>query len=77
LDGTTSVGRTMEFGFDIKSDILVVPAGTKFTTLALNTEKSGLMKRDFILARSIFRSRQICRAYTCQPAKCYFQQRGG
>ena len=41
LDGTTLIGRTMEFGFDIKSDILVVPAGTKYTTLGLNSERSG------------------------------------
>ncbi|MDG1809314.1 MAG: choloylglycine hydrolase family protein [Pirellulaceae bacterium] len=41
LDGITLIGRTMEFGFDIKSDILVVPAGTKFTTLDGNPEKSG------------------------------------
>ncbi len=41
LDGITLVGRTMEFGFDIKSDVVVVPAGTKFTTLSGNAEKSG------------------------------------
>ncbi len=41
LDGTTLIGRTMEFGFDIKSDILVVPAGTKYTTLGLNSERNG------------------------------------
>ena len=41
LDGSTIVGRTMEFGFDIKSNVLVVPAGTKYTTLGLNPKKSG------------------------------------
>lgn len=41
LDGITLTGRTMEFGFDIKSEVLVVPAGTKYTTLAMNPEKSG------------------------------------
>ena len=40
-DGVTVVGRTMEFGFDIKSDILVVPAGTKYTTLAMNPDETG------------------------------------
>lgn len=28
-DGGVVVGRTMEFGFDVKSDIVVVPAGTE------------------------------------------------
>lgn len=41
LDGVALTGRTLEFGFDIKSEVLVVPAGTKFTTLAMNPEKSG------------------------------------
>ena len=41
LDGVTLTGRTLEFGFDIESEVLVVPAGTKFTTLAMNPEKSG------------------------------------
>ena len=56
LDGVTLPGRTMEFGFDIKSEVLVVPAGTKFTTLAMNPEKSGFTfeaKYGFVGANAI------------------------
>ncbi|WP_296921699.1 linear amide C-N hydrolase [Thiohalocapsa sp.] len=31
-DGGAVVGRTMEFGFDVKSDVVVVPAGTELTS---------------------------------------------
>lgn len=31
-DGGLVIGRTMEFGFDLKSDAMVVPAGTKITS---------------------------------------------
>lgn len=30
-DGAVISGRTMEFGFDVKSDVMVIPAGTKMT----------------------------------------------
>jgi choloylglycine hydrolase len=40
-DGATVPGRTMEFSFDIKSKMLVVPAGTEITTLALNEKMEG------------------------------------
>jgi choloylglycine hydrolase len=30
-DGGVVVGRTMEFGFDVKSNVIVVPSGTKLT----------------------------------------------
>ncbi|WP_157973646.1 linear amide C-N hydrolase [Tropicimonas sp. IMCC34043] len=33
--------RTLEFGFDMDSDVIAVPAGTKITTLALNPDLSG------------------------------------
>ena len=33
-DGGTVYARTMEFGFDVKSDIVVVPAGTEIQTPA-------------------------------------------
>ncbi|PQJ29538.1 choloylglycine hydrolase [Rubritalea profundi] len=41
LDGVVLAARTMEFGFDIKSNILVVPPGTKMTTLGLDPEHEG------------------------------------
>ncbi|MGI9472366.1 MAG: choloylglycine hydrolase family protein [Rubripirellula sp.] len=41
LDGATVAARTMEFSFDIRSNIVVVPAGTKITTLAWNDEEEG------------------------------------
>jgi choloylglycine hydrolase len=40
-DGTAVFARTMEFGFDIKSNIYAVPAGTAIETLALNSEETG------------------------------------
>lgn len=40
-DGTTVPARTMEFGFNLHSDIVAVPAGTEFTTLALNPDATG------------------------------------
>ncbi|MEO9601662.1 MAG: choloylglycine hydrolase family protein [Roseobacter sp.] len=40
-DGVTVPARTMEFSFDIQSNIFAVPAGTKIETLALNPEKTG------------------------------------
>ena len=40
-DGTTVPARTMEFGFDLKSDIVAVPAGTRIETLALNPDETG------------------------------------
>ena len=30
-DGAVVSGRTMEFGFDVKSDVMIVPAGTPMT----------------------------------------------
>lgn len=35
--------RTMEFGFDINSKIIVVPAGTKIESLSSNPDKTGLV----------------------------------
>ncbi|WP_435231044.1 linear amide C-N hydrolase [Pseudopelagicola sp. nBUS_20] len=40
-DGTTVPARTMEFGFDIQSNIFAVPAGTTIETLGLNPDVSG------------------------------------
>lgn len=40
-NGGTVPGRTMEFSFDIKSNILAVPAGTEIDTLVLNPEETG------------------------------------
>ncbi|ROS00133.1 choloylglycine hydrolase [Sinobacterium caligoides] len=40
-DGTTVPARTMEFGFDIKSNIAVVPANTAIDTLTSNEDKKG------------------------------------
>ena len=40
-DGVTVPARTMEFSFDIQSNIFAVPAGTKIETLALNPDKTG------------------------------------
>ena len=40
-DGITVPARTMEFSFDIHSNILVVPPGTKITTLVLDEEREG------------------------------------
>ncbi|WP_297480519.1 choloylglycine hydrolase family protein [uncultured Photobacterium sp.] len=41
-DGATIPARTMEFGFDIQSNIVMVPAGTKITSLSNNPDKEGL-----------------------------------
>ena len=40
-DGVVVPARTMEFGFDIHSNILAIPAGTSIQTLGLNPEKTG------------------------------------
>jgi choloylglycine hydrolase len=40
-DGTTVPARTMEFGFDIQSNIFAVPAGASIETLGLNPDESG------------------------------------
>jgi choloylglycine hydrolase len=40
-DGATVPARTMEFSFDIHSNIVAVPAGTEIETLALNPNKTG------------------------------------
>lgn len=40
-DGTVVPARTMEFGFDIKSNIAAVPAGTNIDTLVLNPDETG------------------------------------
>ncbi|MCP4821217.1 MAG: linear amide C-N hydrolase, partial [Shimia sp.] len=40
-DGTTVPARTMEFGFDIQSNIFAVPAGTSIETLGLNPDETG------------------------------------
>ena len=41
VDGSTVAARTMEFGFDIESNIYAVPAGTEIETLQLNPDVSG------------------------------------
>ncbi|NIZ11011.1 choloylglycine hydrolase family protein [Pseudooceanicola sp. HF7] len=40
-DGTTVPARTMEFGFNLHSDLVAVPAGTEITTLVMNPKESG------------------------------------
>ncbi|MEM1052257.1 MAG: choloylglycine hydrolase family protein [Pseudomonadota bacterium] len=40
-DGTTIPARTMEFGFNIESQLYVVPAGTQIQTLAMNPDETG------------------------------------
>ena len=40
-DGGAVPARTMEFGFDIRSNIYAVPAGTEIETLALDADQSG------------------------------------
>ncbi|WP_216031678.1 linear amide C-N hydrolase [Paracoccus marinaquae] len=40
-DGAVVQGRTMEFGFDIQSDIIAVPAGTNIEMLVLNKDVTG------------------------------------
>lgn len=42
-DGATVPARTMEFSFDIHSNIFAVPAGTEIETLALNPDKTGCL----------------------------------
>ena len=41
LDGVTIPARTMEFSFDVRSNIVIVPAGTKITTLAWDDSNEG------------------------------------
>ncbi len=41
LDGVTIPARTMEFSFDIRSNIVIVPAGTKITTLSWDDGNDG------------------------------------
>ena len=41
LDGVTVPARTMEFSFDIRSNIVVVPPGTKITTLSWDDKNEG------------------------------------
>ncbi|MGI9570571.1 MAG: linear amide C-N hydrolase, partial [Desulfobulbia bacterium] len=40
-DGAAIAARTMEFSFDIQSDILVVPAGTEMTKLVMDEKNTG------------------------------------
>ncbi|WP_158966317.1 linear amide C-N hydrolase [Chachezhania sediminis] len=40
-NGDTIFGRTMEFGLDLESELLAVPAGTKIETLVMNPDKTG------------------------------------
>lgn len=40
-DQSVTVGRTMEFGFDFKSNIVVIPAGTKLTS-SLDDPSTGM-----------------------------------
>ncbi|MDW5289620.1 choloylglycine hydrolase family protein [Formosa sp. PL04] len=40
-NGSVIVARTLEFGFDLKSDILVIPKGTSIDFLSSVTEKVG------------------------------------
>ncbi|WP_428925385.1 linear amide C-N hydrolase [Marinibacterium sp. SX1] len=40
-DGSTIAARTMEFGIDLESDLVAVPAGTKLETLSLNPKEKG------------------------------------
>ncbi|KJF96164.1 choloylglycine hydrolase [Photobacterium angustum] len=42
-DGVTIPARTMEFGFDVESDIAMVPAGTEIKSLSSNPDKTGLV----------------------------------
>lgn len=45
MNGAVVSGRTMEFGFDVKSDVIVIPAGTEMTgTLPGYTKISGSEK---------------------------------
>jgi choloylglycine hydrolase len=40
-DGAVIPARTMEFSFDIHSDILVIPAGTEITNLVMDAKNAG------------------------------------
>ena len=40
-DGGTVPARTMEFAFDIESNVLAIPAGTEITTLILDPKNTG------------------------------------
>tara|TARA_B110000116_G_scaffold100823_1_gene87653 strand:+ start:4596 stop:5681 length:1086 start_codon:yes stop_codon:yes gene_type:complete len=40
-DGATIPARTMEFSFDIKSNILIIPAGTEINKLIMDDENQG------------------------------------
>ncbi len=40
-DGATVPARTMEFAFDIDSNVLAIPAGTKISTLILDPKNTG------------------------------------
>ncbi|KZX58351.1 choloylglycine hydrolase [Halioglobus sp. HI00S01] len=40
-DGATVPARTMEFAFDIESNLLAIPAGTEIDTLVLDRDKTG------------------------------------
>jgi choloylglycine hydrolase len=40
-DGGTVPARTMEFAFDINSNVLAIPAGTKISTLILDAKNTG------------------------------------
>ncbi|WP_242446306.1 linear amide C-N hydrolase [Photobacterium angustum] len=49
-DGITIPGRTMEFGFDIQSNIAMVPAGTEIKSLSSNEKKQALStKQNMVL----------------------------
>jgi choloylglycine hydrolase len=55
-DGTTVPARTMEFSFDIESDIVAVPAGTQIETLILNPDETGFtyeVKYGFVGANAV------------------------
>ena len=40
-DGSTVPARTMEFAFDIHSNLLAIPAGTEIETLILDPDNTG------------------------------------
>ncbi|MGR5311084.1 linear amide C-N hydrolase [Photobacterium damselae] len=42
-DGKAVAARTMEFGFDVKSNIAIVPAGTEITSLVNDPKNTGLV----------------------------------
>lgn len=49
-DGGVVVGRTMEFGFDVKSDTVVVPAGTELTTSLPDKSQGARYKSKYGMA---------------------------